>query len=59
MTAAALASQKNVMEEYQLAVDRAMLKLEEVISRDEFRQEILASIREARVEFKSRLLGTQ
>jgi len=42
-----------------LAVDAALLKLEEVVSRDEFRREILAAIREARVEFKARLLGAQ
>jgi len=42
-----------------LAIDGAILKLEEVISRDEFKKEILASVRDARVEFKSRLLGTQ
>jgi hypothetical protein len=40
-----------------LAVDGALLKLEEVISRDEFKKEILAAIREARVAFKARLFG--
>ncbi len=40
-----------------LAIDGALLKLEEVISRAEFRKEILAAIREARVAFKGRLLG--
>lgn len=40
-----------------LAIDGALLKLEEVISRDEFKKEILAAIREARVEFKARLFG--
>ena len=39
-----------------LAVDGALLKLEEVISRDEFKKEIVLSIREARRAFKSRLL---
>ncbi len=41
-----------------LAIDGALLKLEEVISRDEFKKEILVAIREARVAFKARLLGT-
>ncbi|MDP2821788.1 MAG: hypothetical protein Q8O52_03785 [Sulfuritalea sp.] len=40
-----------------LAVDGALLKLEEVISRDEFKKEILVAIREARVAFKARLFG--
>lgn len=40
-----------------LAVDGALLKLEEVIGRDEFKTEILAAIREARVAFKARLFG--
>ncbi len=42
-----------------LAIDGALLKLEEVISRDEFKKEILVAIREARVAFKARLLGTR
>ncbi len=41
-----------------LAIDGALLKLEEVISRDEFKKEILVAIREERVAFKARLLGT-
>lgn len=40
-----------------LAVDGALLKLEEVISRDEFKKEILVAIHEARVAFKARLFG--
>lgn len=40
-----------------LAIDGALLSLEEVISRAEFKKEILASIREARVGFKARLFG--
>ncbi len=41
-----------------LVIDGALLKLEEVISRDEFKRDILVAIREARVAFKARLLGT-
>jgi hypothetical protein len=41
-----------------LAVDQALLKLEELISRDEFKREMLLAIQEARVAFKARLLGT-
>jgi hypothetical protein len=40
-------------------VDGALLKLEELISRDEFRQNLLESIEEARAEFKVRLLGAR
>jgi hypothetical protein len=40
-------------------VDGALLKLEELISRDEFRQKLLESIQEARAEFKARLLGSR
>ncbi|MDZ4251254.1 MAG: hypothetical protein U1A72_01605 [Sulfuritalea sp.] len=40
-----------------LAVDKALLKLEEVIRRDEFKNEILVAIREARVALKARLFG--
>jgi hypothetical protein len=38
-----------------LAVDKTLLVLEEAVSRDEFKQEILASINEQRREFKARL----
>jgi len=40
-----------------LAVDGALFSLEEVISRAEFKNEILAAIREAKVAFKARLFG--
>jgi hypothetical protein len=42
-----------------LAIDGALLSLEEAISRAEFKKEILAAIREARVAFKARLFGAQ
>ncbi len=38
-----------------LAVDKTLLVLEEAVSRDEFKREILASINEQRREFKARL----
>ncbi len=38
-----------------VATDAVMLKLDEAISREDFRKEILASIRQAQVEFKSKL----
>ena len=38
-------------------VDKALLKLEEAISRDDFKREILGSIRESRDKFKSELFG--
>jgi len=41
-----------------LVVDKALLKLEEAISRDDFKKEMLLTIREARVEFKARLFAT-
>ena len=41
-----------------LAIDGALLKLEEVISRADFKKEILASIQESKVAFKTKLLGT-
>lgn len=40
-------------------VDGALLKLEEAISRSEFKKEIIAAIQEVRVTFKSKVLGTQ
>ena len=40
-------------------VDGALLKLEEAISRDDFKREILEAIREARADFKLRLFGTK
>ena len=41
-----------------LAIDGALLSLEEAISRAEFKKEILAAIRETKVAFKARLFGT-
>ena len=38
-------------------VDATLLKLEESISRDEFKQEIVAAIREAKAEFKTKLFA--
>ncbi len=38
-------------------VDKLMLELEEVLSRDQFKRELLAAIQEAKVSFKSALLG--
>lgn len=38
-----------------LAVDKTLLALEEAVSRDEFKREILASINEMRQEFKAKL----
>ena len=38
-------------------VDKALLKLEEAISREDFKKEILSSIRESRDKFKSELFG--
>lgn len=42
-----------------LVIDRALLSLEEVISRAEFKKEILAAIYESKVAFKARLFGPQ
>lgn len=41
-----------------VAIDGALLELEEALSRDEFRQEIVSAIREARREFEDQMLGT-
>jgi hypothetical protein len=38
-------------------VDKVLLKLEETISRDDFKKEIVGSIRESRDRFKSELFG--
>jgi hypothetical protein len=38
-------------------VDKVLLKLEEAISREDFKKEILGSIRESRDKFKSELFG--
>ncbi len=40
-----------------LLVDATLLKLEESISREEFKQEIVTAIREAKTEFKTKLFG--
>ena len=42
-----------------VVTDGVLLKLEEDISRDEFKKEILVAIREAKADFKLRLFGTQ
>ena len=42
-----------------VVTDVALLKLEEAISRDEFKKEILAAIGEARADFKLRLFGSK
>ena len=41
-----------------VAIDGALLQLEEALSRDEFRREIVIAIREARREFEDQMLGT-
>ena len=41
------------------AIDVALLELEETLSREDFRREIIAAIREARREFETQYLGTQ
>lgn len=40
-----------------VVVDKVLLKLEEAISREDFKKEILGSIRESRDKFKSELFG--
>ena len=42
-----------------VVVDKVLLKLEEAISREDFKKEILGSIRESRDKFKSELFGAQ
>ncbi len=42
-----------------VAMDAGLLKLEEAISREDFKKEILASIRHAQEEFKSKLFSQQ
>lgn len=42
-----------------VATDAVLLRLEEAINRDDFKKEILASIREAQVEFRSKLFPQQ
>jgi len=42
-----------------LAIDKALLWIEESLNREEFKQEILASINEQRREFQAALSGTQ
>jgi len=42
-----------------IAIDGALLKLEEVISREDFKTEILHSIREAKYAFKLQLFGAE
>ena len=42
-----------------VVVDKGLLKLEEAISREDFKKEILGSIRESRDKFKSELFGAQ
>ena len=41
-----------------VAIDGALLELEEALSRDDFRREIVIAIREARREFEDQFLGT-
>ena len=41
-----------------IGADSALLKLEEALSRDDFRREIITAIREARHEFDDQFLGT-
>ena len=41
-----------------IAIDGALLNLEEALSRDDFRREIVTAIREARREFEDQYLGT-
>lgn len=41
-----------------LTVDKVIIELEELVNREEFRQEILSAIDEARVEFRSSLQGS-
>ena len=41
-----------------VVIDGALLKLEETLSREDFRREIIAAIREARREFETQYLGT-
>ena len=41
-----------------IAIDGTLLKFEEALARDEFRREIVATIREARREFEDEYLGT-
>ena len=41
-----------------IAIDGALLELEEALSRDDFRREIVTTIREARREFEDQYLGT-
>ncbi len=40
-----------------VAIDAALLKFEEILSRDEFRQQIVGAIREARSEFTAEYFG--
>ena len=42
-----------------VAIDGALLELEETLSREDRRREIIAAIREARREFETQYLGTQ
>ena len=41
-----------------IAIDGALLELEEALSRDDFRREIVTAIHEARREFEDQYLGT-
>ena len=42
-----------------VVVDKGLLKLEEAISREDFKKEILGAVRESRDKFKSELFGAQ